>query len=144
MGKPTTTSSLPQWCAQGDLFIKDDRRVRPFKWPLGICSWLHDIEFTCPLLELLVKEVQGRTPVNAHGFGCPLEFLLTGFFFFLFTTVSISFFLLAASSGIFLLLLGLARGPPLLPRPFTPAPSWPLSLSSFSYSGFFFLTSCST
>ena len=53
--------------------------------------------------------MQGCTPVNAHGFGRLLEFLLTGLsvVLFLFTSI-ILLFLFTASSKLFFMLLGLA------------------------------------
>ena len=94
------------------LFIKDDRRAGSLEWLPGACSWLHDIDLTCPLLELAVRGVQRGTPINTHGFSCFLESLLDGFFFIPFITLTISFFLLPTSSRFLLLMWGLTAAAP--------------------------------
>jgi hypothetical protein len=61
----------------------------------------------CPLFELAVRGVQGRTSVNAQGVSGLLELLLAGFLFISFITPIIAF-LLTASGRFPLILRGLA------------------------------------
>ena len=51
-----------------------------FQQLLGVRSWLHDIDFSHPLLELAVRGVQRGTSVNAHGLSCFLELMPAGIF----------------------------------------------------------------
>ena len=49
------------------LHVKDGGRTGPFERLPGLWRWFHGIDFSCPLLELVVRGVQRCTPINAQG-----------------------------------------------------------------------------